>query len=275
MNTVANICRSTHRHGNALVLLLLLKTWDGDELPTREDLAALIHVSPRQTERDLLRLVKDGEVEKVGRRGQVTRFQLKGLSHLSDETDNALTNTSDLQQSEVTDPGPVLTDVSDESDICDRPLSDSSDTSVRPFDGTPFAPYSDIRTSTDKGAKAPSPRARKEVPPVELPDWLPVESWHEWEEHRREIKKPLTALSVKKQFKLLAKCRARGIPPEQIIEHAIANGWRNLYELKEETHETSNGNGKSQHKRPDARNGAAGKAPPPARQWNVKARAGG
>ena len=35
---------------------------------------------------------------------------------------------------------------------------------------------------------------------IELPDWLDKKIWEEWEQHRREIKKPLTPTTTKRQL---------------------------------------------------------------------------
>jgi hypothetical protein len=167
MKSVATICKASRQRGNALVLLLLVRTWEGEEPPTRDELAELAHISTRQAERDLLKLIEDGELEKVGRRGQVTRFQIKGLTHVSDGTDNQRTDTSDEQRTEVSDLAPVLPGVTVESAISDRPLSDSSDTSVRPFDGTKVAPLSAKNTS--KNNPQPSVEADAGAPPAPPP----------------------------------------------------------------------------------------------------------
>lgn len=57
------------------------------------------------------------------------------------------------------------------------------------------------------------------------------EAWQEWVNHRREIGKKLTALSVKKQLKELASIgHDRAIA---MIEHTIAKGWTGLREADE------------------------------------------
>jgi hypothetical protein len=174
------------------------------------------------------------------------------------------------------DKGEIITEIG--ADI--SPLSDPKG---EDFTGTPVAPSKDKELLTTSGAKAPSARARVNTPAVELPDWLPPDSWHEWEEHRREIKKPLTALSVKKQIKQLADYRARGMPPEKVIEEAITHGWRGFYPLKDESHEAAqsgtNGNGRGrtqQTERPHdaSRRGAPQDRTPPG-GWGFKNGPGG
>jgi len=61
------------------------------------------------------------------------------------------------------------------------------------------------------------------------PDFL--SAWAEWEQHRREIKHPLTPTAAKQQ---IARLDAMG--PERAtaaIRNSIANGWRGLFEPKD------------------------------------------
>ncbi len=85
---ITHLCAGCTYRGNTLVLYLLLKGWEGED-PTREKLAALAHISPRQAERDLSEPVADGVVGKTeGRgRGVKTRFYLirESLSDVSDK----------------------------------------------------------------------------------------------------------------------------------------------------------------------------------------------
>lgn len=60
-----------------------------------------------------------------------------------------------------------------------------------------------------------------------LPDWIDISSWLEWELHRKEIKKKLTASAVKKQIAFLEKHKDNHV---QIIEQSIRNGWTGLFE---------------------------------------------
>jgi hypothetical protein len=269
MKGIAGICKSSKQRGNALVLLILLKTWDGKEAPDLYELADLANISPRQAERDLQKLIAEGTAERapdtVKGRGHVTRFRLKeSTTHVSDKTASDVTG--------ILETTTHLTDLSDSKCVTsDADTERKYDTS----DGTPLAPSKAKELLSTTGAKAPSPRARGQASEIELPEWLPVESWHEWEEHRREIKKPLTALSVKKQLKLLADYRARGMPPVQVIEHAIAHGWRNLYALNE----VENGNGHGREKQARGRDDASRRSAPqdrkPPGQWRFKNSAGG
>lgn len=181
MSRVANICKSSKQRGNALVLLLLLKTWDGSEDPTRDELAELANISPRQAERDLQKLIDEGDAERVPDevrgRGHVTRFRLKETtSHVSDKT---MSDVTHFIPEEVTTPHPsdLSGSTSDASYLSDgKPVTSDVDTTRNhdTSDGTPVAPYSDIRTSTDTpqptvegdaDAPPPPPKKVKKVAP--------------------------------------------------------------------------------------------------------------
>lgn len=66
----------------------------------------------------------------------------------------------------------------------------------------------------------------------ELPIYITKERWEEWIKFRRQLKKPLTELSVQKQLKFLGECQAKNQNPNLIIEQSIQNGWSGLFELK-------------------------------------------
>ncbi len=72
------------------------------------------------------------------------------------------------------------------------------------------------RTSTDKQQL------------LTLPEWLPGELWAEWQQHRKEIKKPVTPTSARRLFVLLEGAKAKGHDPSSLIETAIARGWQGV-----------------------------------------------
>ncbi len=66
----------------------------------------------------------------------------------------------------------------------------------------------------------------------ELPDWLDRNTWDEWKQHRKEKKKALTPLSIKKQIKFLSEDIAHH---KDIINRSIQNGWTGLFPLTNNT----------------------------------------
>jgi len=74
-------------------------------------------------------------------------------------------------------------------------------------------------------------KQKKESPkkPFVLPGWVNMKSWDEFEQHRRDIKKPLTDLARKKNLTILEKHKDR---QAMIINNTIANRWTGLFEPK-------------------------------------------
>lgn len=66
---------------------------------------------------------------------------------------------------------------------------------------------------------------------LDLPEWLDKKAWNEWVEYRKQIKKKLTALTIKKQIKFLSENKKDHI---KILENSISNGWTGLFQLKKE-----------------------------------------
>lgn len=107
----------------------------------------------------------------------------------------------------------------------EKPSKDEPETDS-PTDGKAVGRES--RPISNKESYKERNTSKKEVQ-VELPEWLNREKWEEWEQHRKEIKKKLTPLTVKKQIKLLSNY----IPIyDLIIEQSIQNGWTGLFPEK-------------------------------------------
>lgn len=68
----------------------------------------------------------------------------------------------------------------------------------------------------------------------ELPHWLPLEAWEAFLAMRIKIKKPATEYAQKLLIGKLAQFRERGLPPVEILNQSIANGWQDLYAPKNE-----------------------------------------
>lgn len=65
--------------------------------------------------------------------------------------------------------------------------------------------------------------------PVDLPAWLPVDSWRDWCEHRKASKNPMTPKAAELSIEKLAEFREQGFSPARVINNAIERGWRGLY----------------------------------------------
>jgi hypothetical protein len=83
------------------------------------------------------------------------------------------------------------------------------------------------RESNKNGTKKNEP-----IIPEELDTQEFRESWARWTQHRKEIKKPLTPTTIKTQIKKLSSHSAR--VAAAMLEQSIENGWRGIFDLKED-----------------------------------------
>jgi predicted transcriptional regulator len=128
------------------------------------------------------------------------------------------------------------------------------DTEVKSRGVTP-APGAGVTPQTDEGSTGEgntvvdiSARARL------LPDWLPPKLWARWIAHLTQKGKPITVEQAKGQIEKLNEFRARGMPPEAVVNEAITRGWQSFFELKQER----NANGQANQQ---PRQNYAGKPP--------------
>jgi hypothetical protein len=67
---------------------------------------------------------------------------------------------------------------------------------------------------------------------VDLPDCIDANSWNEWVQHRKELKKTLTPSTIKKQITQLVEFNSLGMDTTEIINTSIAAGWAGLFRLR-------------------------------------------
>ena len=112
---------------------------------------------------------------------------------------------------------------------------------------------SDKQTATTKNEKnVKNEKNQKKAPEVEIPHNLTnpkfLKIWEEFKDHRRQMKKPMTALAESKMLKELQKHgNNRAI---QMLEQSIMNGWQGIFELKSGGY---NGTKKERHERENSR----------------------
>lgn len=68
------------------------------------------------------------------------------------------------------------------------------------------------------------------VAEMELPEWLSPTDWQRFIDHRVSIKHPLTVAAAKVALNRLAKLRAGGNNPVDLIDAAVLNEWRGFFE---------------------------------------------
>ncbi len=64
-----------------------------------------------------------------------------------------------------------------------------------------------------------------------LPEWMNAEKWDEWVQYRKEIRKTLKPITIKKQMLFLSKYKEQH---EEILETSMMNGWQGLFAPKQQ-----------------------------------------
>ena len=89
------------------------------------------------------------------------------------------------------------------------------------------------KINTESKAKATPPKSG------DVPDWIPMQEWQDFCEMRKKIRAPLTSAAQTIAINTLAKLKAQGHNPAEILQQSVMHSWRGLFEPR------SNGNGKS------------------------------
>jgi hypothetical protein len=95
------------------------------------------------------------------------------------------------------------------------------------------------------------PLKKKRIPTEEE---IGIRGWDDWVQYRKELKKPMTESTVKKQAKQLT-----NHPPEiqkAMIDQSIEKGWTGLFEIKEKSNGHNRGNTRTNRKGPEVRRAA-------------------
>jgi hypothetical protein len=111
---------------------------------------------------------------------------------------------------------------------------------VEPSTPNPTQVKTDSKEQLTKAVKTEKVAARPS-----LPEWLDPELWAEWEQHRREKKKPMTPSSALKTIEQLATYRAQGVDLKAAINHSIANGYQGIFPPNSKTSGVSSNKTKS------------------------------
>lgn len=67
---------------------------------------------------------------------------------------------------------------------------------------------------------------------IGLPDWLDSSVWEDYRQHRKEIKKPMTAKAEALAVNKLDRLRGEGQDVRRVIEQSIEQGWAGLFPVK-------------------------------------------
>jgi hypothetical protein len=82
-------------------------------------------------------------------------------------------------------------------------------------------------------------KKRKPLTPfVEIPDWIGLEVWEGFREHRKSKNSKMTENAEILLIKKLSRFRDNGQDPIEIINQSIMQGWSGLFELKDNGNKT-------------------------------------
>lgn len=84
-----------------------------------------------------------------------------------------------------------------------------------------------IRQTTLKGM-----RKTCGVSAVELPTWIAADTWLDFEQMRKAIRKPMTPAASRLTIQKLDELRQQGEDPQRVLEQSIQNSWVGVFPLK-------------------------------------------
>jgi uncharacterized protein YdaU (DUF1376 family) len=96
--------------------------------------------------------------------------------------------------------------------------------------------HNDTSTSTSistsiSTSKSKKKNKQKKKVQVEIPDWLDKVVWKNYQDHRKEIKAPMTSRAEELAIKKLENFKEMGFNPVDIINQSIEMGWKGLFEI--------------------------------------------
>lgn len=74
---------------------------------------------------------------------------------------------------------------------------------------------------------------QKKINKAQAPDWLDLNLWNDFLEHRKKLRKPMTEKAKEIFFLKLTKLKDKGFNPTELIETAIERGWQSVFEPQE------------------------------------------
>ena len=90
----------------------------------------------------------------------------------------------------------------------------------------------DQKTNTKKPKKSKAQSAfLGPSDPQKLPDWIDSKTWHDYETHRKALRKPLVNGSITHVLRDLEKLSAQGHDPNAVLSQSIVRGWVGVFPL--------------------------------------------
>lgn len=212
--------------GSELLTMLALADWcndDGGSLhPSMRKIAEKVRLTECQARRIMHKLELSGYVNVVGNQnggapGMTRQYQIN-VPRLRQLPQEILTTSAEST--------PVLS----ATPVLDATPSAGARRPLAPVRETPSAGASQ---STIEPPIEPPIKKRGEKKPaldsIDLPNWLSIDSWLAFVEHRKSIKKAMSLRAAELIIKELAKIKAAGFDPEAEIDRSIMNGWQGIF----------------------------------------------
>lgn len=68
---------------------------------------------------------------------------------------------------------------------------------------------------------------------MNIPDWVPIESWNGYLEMRKKIKRPMTDRAQQLAINTLDKLRQQGQDAGAVLDQSVMNSWQGLFAVAE------------------------------------------
>ena len=173
--------------------------------PTRESISKRCGIRPSSISKTTTELVKLGWLEKAGKGGNnkatVYRVTVPNFSTVQESCTVQESSTVTVQES-----------CTRKNTIKEYPVVKKPKIDLERVRATP---------RTIRGSLAAFPELN-----------IDPETWEEFKNHRKKIKKPMTPYAEKLILKKLVKFKEQGHEPNECLEATIANGWQGVFEPK-------------------------------------------
>jgi len=91
----------------------------------------------------------------------------------------------------------------------------------------------ETETETEIEKELEKEKETKNAAAVVVPDWIPLETWNQFLEMRRRIKKPPTEYAVQLLIDKLLKFKESGQNIQAVLEKSITSSWQDVFEITE------------------------------------------
>lgn len=198
--------RSTAK--SVLVALANQADSDGKCWPSIAYIAKRVEIEPRSVMRNITYLIDNGFMERE-RRGGDGEGRKTNIYHMKMQRD-----TESLRGSNVTQSHEGQRDTKDTINGSNVTQSHQQRDTESPKQSL----NNQLKINNQQCAREPT-----------LPDFINGDSWADWLQHRKEIKKKATPLAQKKMITQLSKLHQTGHDVNECIDYSIANGWAGIF----------------------------------------------